>query len=137
MRKTRSGLLAVAVVSVGALALTACGGSSGGGGSSSGGTATKGGTIYYLSNADQFDKVDPQRVYTGEDLAFFSGTIFRTLTAYKFSHDAKEGTSVVPDLATDTGTATNGAKTWAFTLRDGVTFETGAPITCADIKYGV
>ena len=137
MRKTRSGLLAVAVVSVGALALTACGGSSGGGGSSSGGAATKGGTIYYLSNADQFDKVDPQRVYTGEDLAFFSGTIFRTLTAYKFSHDAKEGTSVVPDLATDTGTATNGAKTWAFTLRDGVTFETGAPITCADIKYGV
>ena len=54
MRKTRSGLLAVAVVSVGALALTACGGSSGGGGSSSGGTATKGGTSYYLSNAEQF-----------------------------------------------------------------------------------
>ncbi|MDA8434799.1 MAG: ABC transporter substrate-binding protein [Actinomycetales bacterium] len=90
-----------------------------------------------LSQAEQWNNVDPQRVYTGEDLAFFSGTIFRTLTAYKFSKDAKEGTSIVPDLATDTGTVADGGKTWSFTLRDGVTFETGAPITCADIKYGV
>ena len=45
----------------------------------------------YLTNAEQFDKVDPQRIYTGEDLAFFSGTIFRTLTAYKFSKDADRG----------------------------------------------
>ena len=85
-----------------------------------GGTPTKGGKITYLDVAEQFNNVDPQRVYTGEDLAFFSGTIFRTLTAYKFSKDAKEGTSIVPDLATDTGTVTNGGKTWAFTLRDGV-----------------
>lgn len=126
------------VVGVGALALAACGGGSGGGSStSSGGTATKGGTIQYLTNAEQFDKVDPQRIYTGEDLAFFNGTVERTLTAYKFSKDAKEGTSVVPDLATDTGRQSNGAKTWEFTLRDGVTFETGAPITCADVAYGV
>jgi peptide/nickel transport system substrate-binding protein len=126
------------VVGVGALALAACGGNSGGGSStSSGGTPTKGGTIQYLTNQEQFDKVDPQRVYTGEDLAFFSGTIFRTLTAYKFSKDAKEGTSVVPDMATDTGRQSNGGKTWEFTLRDGVAFETGAPVTCADVKYGV
>ena len=126
------------VVGVGALALAACGGGSNNGGStSSGGTPTKGGTIQYLTNAEQFDKVDPQRIYTGEDLAFFSGTIFRTLTAYKFSKDSKEATTVVPDLATDTGRQSNGAKTWEFTLRDGVTFETGAPVTCADIAYGV
>ena len=42
-----------------------------------------------------------------------------------------------PDLATDLGTATDGGKTWAFTLRDGVTFQDGSPITCADIAYGV
>jgi peptide/nickel transport system substrate-binding protein len=139
MGKARPGVLAAVVVAAGALTLTACGG--GGSSSSStgaaGGTPTKGGKITYLEIGEQFSNVDPQRAYTGEDLAFFSGTIFRTLTAYKFSKDAKEGTSIVPDLATDTGTVADGAKTWSFTLRDGATFETGAPITCADVAYGV
>ncbi len=99
-------------------------------------TGTPGGTIYYLDQFDQFDQVDPQRVYTGEDLAFFSSTIYRSLEAYIMSPDAAEGTKLQPDLATDLGTATNGGKTWAFTLRDGVTFQDGAPITCADVAYG-
>lgn len=139
MRKARPGLRAAVVVAAGALALTACGGNSGGDANSSGsaGAAAKGGKITYLTNAEQFDKIDPQRIYTGEDLAFFNGTILRTLTAYKFSKDATEGTSIVPDLATDTGQQTNGGKTWAFTIRDGATFETGDPITCADVAYGV
>jgi peptide/nickel transport system substrate-binding protein len=136
----KSGLRFAAVGAVAALALAACGGgSSSSAGGSSGGAAgepTKGGTIYYLTNAEQFTQIDPQRIYTGEDLAFFNGTIYRTLTAYKFSADASEGTSLVPDLATDTGTATNGGKTWAFTLVDGATFQDGTPITCADVAYG-
>ena len=140
MGKARPGVRIAVVVAVGALALSACGGSGGTGTSSSaggGGTPTAGGKITYLEIGEQFNNVDPQRVYTGEDLALFSGTIFRTLTVYKFAKDATEGTSVVPDLATDTGTVSDGGKTWKFTLRDGVTFETGAAITCADIKYGV
>jgi peptide/nickel transport system substrate-binding protein len=96
-----------------------------------------GGTIYILSSAERFDQVDPQRAYSGEDTAFFSSTIFRSLTAYRLSADAVEGTSLAPDLATDIGTATDGGKTWAFTLRDGVSFQDGSPITCADVKYGV
>ena len=99
---------------VAALALAACGGSSSSSSSSGGGGEPQtGGTLYYLTNAEQFDQIDPQRIYTGEDLAFFNGTIYRTLTSYKFSPDAAEGTSIVPDLATDTGTATNGGKTWS------------------------
>jgi peptide/nickel transport system substrate-binding protein len=97
----------------------------------------KGGTIYVLTQSEQWNQVDPQRAYTGEDMAFFSATIYRSLTAYKLSADPTEGTSLTPDLATDLGTATNGGKTWAFTLRDGVTFQDGSPITCADVKYGV
>jgi peptide/nickel transport system substrate-binding protein len=97
----------------------------------------KGGTIYILTQNEQWNQVDPQRAYTGEDMAFFSATIYRSLTAYKLSADPVEGTSLTPDLATDLGTATDGGKTWAFTLRDGVTFQDGAPITCADVKYGV
>ena len=137
------GLRLAAVGAVTALALAACGGgsssssdSSASGGAGSG-EPTKGGTIYYLTNAEQFDQIDPQRIYTGEDLAFFNGTIYRTLTAYKFSADAAEGTSLVPDLATDTGTVADGGKTWSFTLVDGATFQDGAPITCADVAYGV
>jgi peptide/nickel transport system substrate-binding protein len=96
-----------------------------------------GGTIYVLSQADQFDQVDPQRVYSGEDEAFFGATIFRSLESYAYSPDAIAGTTLTPDLATDLGRPTDGGRTWSFTLRDGVTFQDGSPITCADVKYGV
>jgi len=112
-------------------------GSSGASAAPSSGPGQKGGTIYVLTQAEQIDQIDPQRMYTGEDLALFGGTIYRSLVAYKFSADAKEGTSIVPDLATDLGTPNADATQWKFTLRDGVTFQDGAPITCEDIKYGV
>ncbi len=40
-------------------------------------------------------------------------------------------------MATDTGTANADATEWSFTLRDGLTFQDGSPITCADIAYGI
>lgn len=95
-----------------------------------------GGTIYILTQAEQFDQIDPQRAYTGEDLAFFSATIYRSLEAYTYSPDNPTASKLTPDLATDLGTPSNGAKTWTFTLRDGVTFQDGSPITCADVAYG-
>lgn len=100
-------------------------------------TPQKGGTLYLLTNAQQWDQIDPQRAYTGEDMAFFNGTIYRSLEQFQFSSDFATAAKLAPDLATDTGTATDGGKTWAFTLRDGVTFQDGSPITCADVKYGI
>src|SRR3712207_9142053 len=44
---------------------------------------------------------------------------------------------LAPDLATDLGTTPDGGLTWTFTLREGVRFETGAPITSRDVKYGI
>ena len=129
--------------------VTACGGApqsaapgtAGPGPSSPGGSPVTGpqpgGTIYVLTEAEQWNHVDPQRAYTGEDLAFFGGTTMRALTAYKFSPDEKEGTSLVPDMATDLGTASNGGATWSFTLRDGLTWQDGSEVTCEDLKYGV
>jgi peptide/nickel transport system substrate-binding protein len=152
MARTSPWLFRVLSVSVTAMLITACGGGTntpapqGSSGTGAAPTANptfdqeaakKGGTIYILSQSDQWNQVDPQRAYTGEDLAFFGGTIMRSLTAYKFSADPAEGTSLVPDMATDLGTATDGGKTWSFTLRDGVTWQDGADVTCEDIKYGV
>ena len=101
------------------------------------GEGNVGGTIYILTQAEGWNQVDPQRVYTGEDLAFFGGTIMRSLTAYKFSPDAAEGTSLTPDLATDLGTPNAAGDSWSFTLRDGVTWQDGSDVTCEDVKYGV
>lgn len=127
------------------LVLAACGpgtspGESGAespGGSASAGAGQKGGTIYILTAGDEFNFVDPQRAYTGEDLAFFGATIFRSLVAYTVSPDDKEASVLVPDLATDTGTPNADATSWSFTLREGVTWQDGEPITCEDVKYGV
>lgn len=105
-------------------------------GESDSGTPTPGGTIHVLSQQEQITHLDPQRNYTGSDLAFVGSTMQRTLTSYAYvSGDA--GSDLVADLATDTGTATEGGKVWSFTLRDGATYEDGSEVTCADIAYGV
>ncbi len=123
-----------------ALTLAACGGTvtskSGAPSSGASGAPQAGGTIYVLTQSEQIDQIDPQRMYTGEDLALFGGTIYRSLEAYKFSADPAEGTSLTPDLATDLGTPNATGDSWQFTLRDGVTFQDGSPITCEDVKYG-
>jgi peptide/nickel transport system substrate-binding protein len=105
--------------------------------SASSGQGNPGGTLYMLKNASDFDYYDPQRAYTGEDLAFFGATYMRSLVAYKYSSDPAEGTTLVPDMATDTGTANADATSWSFTLRDGVSWQDGSPLKCEDIKYGV
>ncbi|MGN6242667.1 MAG: ABC transporter substrate-binding protein [Motilibacteraceae bacterium] len=123
----------------GSLALSACGGggsASGPGGSGGKAAATTGGTLTVLTQSQQLQHLDPQRVYTGEDLAFLNAYTTRTLTAYK-ALPGGAGNELVPDLATDTGKAGDGGKTWAFTIRDGATWEDGTPVTCADVKYGV
>jgi peptide/nickel transport system substrate-binding protein len=141
MGKAKIGLRAAALASAAAMILAACGGGSGGGsepkGSTGGDKPAAGGTLNIITLAEQLQHIDPQRIYTGEDIAFTNGFLFRTLNAFKFSPDEATGQSLVPDLATDTGKSSDGAKTWAWTLRDGVKFEDGTPITCADVKYGI
>jgi len=117
------------------------GGPTGPAATTAGPQAKVGGTAYVLmttatSNGDRYTDMDPQRIYIGEDIAFFSATIMHGLTAYKYSADQKEGTSLVPDAAIDTGTPSTDAKTWTFTLRDGMKWQDGSPVNCEDFKYG-
>jgi peptide/nickel transport system substrate-binding protein len=130
MKKSTSIRFGVGVVSL-ALVLTACGGKS------DGASGTKGGTLTFLTEAEQIAHLDPQRNYTGEDLAFASGYLNRTLTQYTLSADNNEASKLVADLATDTGTTPDGGKTWQFTIKDGVKWEDGQAVTCEDVKYGV
>jgi peptide/nickel transport system substrate-binding protein len=90
-----------------------------------------------LTNQANLQDLDPQRVYTGADIAFTNAYLSRSLTAFQLSTDGATANTIVPDMATDTGRSSDSAKTWAFTIRDGVTWQDGTPVTCADIKYGV
>ncbi len=142
MGKASIGLRAVVLASAAAMALAACGGSSGGGTGSSGnggggGEPTKGGTLTFITLQDQIQHLDPQRNYTGEDLAFTSGYLNRTLNVYKLSTDGNTANELQPDLATDTGTPNDDATSWSWTLKDGLKWEDGSDLTCEDIKYGV
>ena len=98
-------------------------------------SAQTGGTLYFYTHATQFPNLDPQRIYTGRDIAMFGSYLMRTLVNYK-QVPGPDGNTLVADLATNTGVPSNKAKNWTFTLRPGVKWEDGTPITCADVKYG-
>lgn len=135
-RRKAAGL--TALVSTGLLVTAACSGTtapSQGGTSGGSASATKGGTLYYLTKRPA-EHLDPQRIYIGRDLANMNRLVYRDLVSLPISTDLKEGTTPVPDLATDTGTSTEGGKVWSFTLRDGVKWQDGKDITCEDLKYG-
>jgi peptide/nickel transport system substrate-binding protein len=97
---------------------------------------TRGGTLHTLS-LGPVATWDPQRIATREDMAFAGRVFARTLTAYAPSTDPDEQSRLVGDLATDTGTPSKNLKQWSFTLRDGVTWQDGSPVTCEDVAYGV
>ena len=95
-----------------------------------------GGTLEFYTNGEQFANLDPQRNYTGQHLAFTSAYFMRTVVSYTPTA-GKDGFTLIPDLATNTGVPSNKAKTWKYTLRDGVTWEDGSAVTCEDLKYGM
>lgn len=113
--------------------LAACG--SGGDDDETTGEASKGGTLYF-KNDTPIDHWDPQRTYVGTDISKQSRLVYRELVTFGTSKDPEESATPLPDLATDTGTSTEGGKVWEFTLRDGVKWQDGKPVTCEDLKYG-
>jgi peptide/nickel transport system substrate-binding protein len=138
MKLTHRGAMLIALSGVVALTAAACGGSSGGGSSSSNGSSgalKAGGTLYYLTKRPA-EHLDPQRTYIGRDIANEARLMYRTLTNFPVAN-GKAGIKLAADAATDTGTAADGGKTWTFTLKDGVKWQDGKPVSCDDFKYGV
>jgi peptide/nickel transport system substrate-binding protein len=137
MASYRKKALAVAAAASMSIALAACGGGSDNGKDSkdNGAASAKGGTLtYYIFAA--LEHTDPQRTYVGRDITNWSRTVYRSLVTFPISEDEKVSTTPVADLATDTGQSSDGAKTWKFTVKDGVKWEDGKPVTCEDFKYG-
>ncbi|MEU7755631.1 ABC transporter substrate-binding protein [Micromonospora sp. NPDC049171] len=100
-------------------------------GGSTGGTE-KGGTLTILNAASDIN-FDPAK---SQNLAITTlGLVLRRLTTWEVQPG--KAAQVVPDLATDTGKTTDGGKTWTFTLKDGLKYADGAPITAGDVKYGI
>jgi len=84
-----------------------------------------------------FQDMDPQRVYTGEDISFLSSTLFRSLETYTYSTDPTTALTIQPDAATDLGTPNADFTQWSFTLKPGLKWQDGTPVTCEDFAYGV
>jgi peptide/nickel transport system substrate-binding protein len=134
MRRSAT-LAGVAVLTT--LTVAACGGGGAKSTTAAGtgaGAATSGGTVRVLQSSD-YSHLDPVRGWDGGVNNFYR-LIYRGLTTFG-AGAGSAGTKVVPDLATSTGTPSDDNKTWTFTLKDGLFFEDGKPITSAEMKFGV
>ncbi|MBB5936742.1 ABC transporter substrate-binding protein [Streptomyces zagrosensis] len=96
--------------------------------------AKQGGTVQVLQR-DAYEYLDPGQIYVSDELIM--QTVYnRTLTNYQV--DDKTGrTKLVGDLATDTGTSSDGGKTWTYKLKDGLKFQDGTPITTKDVRHSI
>ncbi|HSV68292.1 MAG TPA: ABC transporter substrate-binding protein [Mycobacteriales bacterium] len=96
-------------------------------------TGAAGGTLRLVTGP--VDSLDPARSYQ-----FGLWNLMRLYTRQLVSYapaPGPAGTRLLPDLATSLGRPGNGGRTWTYVLKPGLRFETGQPITAADVKYGI
>ena len=157
MKRTITALGALAVV--GAFVLGACSGS-GSSGSSAGSPgnprggnsgngqdptaqgpvtisgARKGGTVTVLTQQGLTTTIDPSEIYFPDTASIMSGLVTRSLTQYKYDPATRQMV-LVPDLATDLGTHNATYTQWQFTIRPGVKWENGQPVTAKEVAWGM
>jgi peptide/nickel transport system substrate-binding protein len=96
-------------------------------------STTAGGTLTLVTGA--IDSLDPQRSYS-PGVWNVMRLYTRQLVAFA-PEPGPGGARVVPDLATALGRTTDGGRTWTYTLRAGLRWQDGHPLTSADVKYGI
>jgi peptide/nickel transport system substrate-binding protein len=151
----------IAISAVGMLALSACGGSGssspsagnsgqdnnnlGNTGNGQDPTATgpvkiagaqTGGIVTVLTLGGLTTTIDPSEAYYTDTSSILSGLITRSLTQYKYD-PVKKQMILVPDLATDLGTPNDSFTKWTFTIRKGVKWEDGSPVTAKEVAFGM
>lgn len=122
--KKHGAVAALLVLSLIALCLSSCGGSSG----------KEGGTLKgtYASFPDY---LDPALSYTQEGLTAMYDTYIPLLTYARAN--GQEGGKVVPGLAEDMPKISNGGKTYTLTLRKGLKYSDGTPVKASDFRYAL
>jgi len=126
--RVRWSLAVTAFVTVVALAASACGSTNKPAGASSGGNPVNA-TFTYGAFTPVMVGWDPSTDYSNEIIAM--NNMYETLTRY----DSQTG-QVKPLLATSWKKSAD-AKTWTFTIRQGVKFHDGKPMTAADVKASI
>jgi peptide/nickel transport system substrate-binding protein len=123
-------LVLPAVVGLITPALAACGGSSVGSGGS-GATIVVGTTDQIQTTKDEPAPLDPAAAY---DIGAWNvlGNVFQTLVSYP-----RTGTQPVPDAASGCTFQDKAGETYSCTLKSGLTFSNGDPLTATDVKYSV
>ncbi|MFF5217277.1 ABC transporter substrate-binding protein [Micromonospora sp. NPDC000442] len=96
--------------------------------------ARRGGTFTVLRETP-LSHLDPQRTYSFAGLMAVP-LIARSLTTWK--DDGAGNLMLVGDLAETPGRDVNDdCRVWEFTVKDGVRFEDGRPVTAREIAYGI
>jgi peptide/nickel transport system substrate-binding protein len=93
----------------------------------------KGGTLKFVNDSDP-DSLDGARFYLAS-MFNFSRFYLRTLVT-EAAAPGKDGLKLVNDLASSQQISPDGL-TYTYTLKTGLKFEDGTPITSKDIKYGI
>jgi peptide/nickel transport system substrate-binding protein len=138
VRSMRGKSVAMAAVIAAALALvvSACGGGGGGGSSTAATTvqsSTAGKTFALLKVVDgTTDYLDPGLSYRLESWQLFQDVYPGLVVKAHVSCQTSNCTTILPGLATTTGTVTNGGKTYKFTLRKGLKYSDGQPVKASD-----
>jgi len=80
--------------------------------------------------------LDPAGLWSVTDNAIAQDLLFRSLTTWQQDPSTGEYT-LVPDLATDLGTPNDDYTEWTFTLKEGIKWENGDPVTPEEVKFGM
>ncbi len=121
---------AVAALAAGVAACGSSGSSSGSGGTAAATGTASGGTLV-VETSFVLKTLDPGRMFETTGL-MIDRVLYDTLLTYQGSNVSKP----VPDLATGF-TASADAKTFTFTLRQGVKFANGDPVTASDVVFSL
>ena len=138
-------LLSGVMVLLVSVALSACGGDKNAGGTSAGETKQEASAEETSNTLSEGTPVPGGSVVFGmtQDLASLdphpetdAGTRDVVFNLYEGLVKPASDGSLVPAVASDY-TISDDAKTFTFTLRDGITFHDGTPVTVEDVKYSI
>jgi peptide/nickel transport system substrate-binding protein len=134
--RTRSVATVAAVAAALALVASSCGSGSGGGTSATTVKSATAGKTFGLLKIVQGtpDYLDPGLSYLLASWQVFQDVYLGLVVKAHVSCQTSNCTTILPGLATTTGTVTNGGRDYKFTLRKGLKYSNGEPVKASDFK---